>query len=340
MNKIQDVEIFGSGTWNGHEISSQDLDDMVESFNKTSRTVRPYIKLGHNEEQALLKSDGLPSAGWVDNLRRKGDKLVADFVDVPNKIKKLIENKAYRNVSSEVFTNIDILGEKHKKMLGAVALLGAETPAVMNLDDILAWYSIRPEFEAVNFANETKLDTITYENDFKGEFSMSEEKNLNPELDQLKNENEELKAKLSDSTDKFSTLEAAINELKEQNKRASQEIIEAKQREEDAKVSQFVSELKSEDLVSPAMSPYLKELFSNKQEFSIEDKTFDKFSIVKEILSLSKEFNKMNFSETTENTENKNNEEAKLLQFAKDNNLDLDKDFSKAYRLYAKSKEA
>ena len=138
---IPGVEIFSVGTWNGDEYSIEDLQGMVQAFEKHKTTVRPFLKLGHDEDQTLLQKDGYPAAGWIDRLYIAGEKLVADFSSIPKTIYQLITNKAYRNVSSEIYCNVNIGEESHKYMLGAVALLGADTPGVMNLSDILGMYT-------------------------------------------------------------------------------------------------------------------------------------------------------------------------------------------------------
>ena len=165
---IPNVEIFASGVWNGDKYTNDDLDIMVEAFNDPNHKLKPFLKLGHNEDQKLLANDGLPAAGFVSNLRRVGDKLVADFVDMPKKIFELVENKAFRKVSSEIFWNIQIAGKKFKRMLSAVALLGADTPAVSSLDDILEMYGIKSkEYEALK----------------QHSFLSMDDKNINPSAD-------------------------------------------------------------------------------------------------------------------------------------------------------------
>jgi hypothetical protein len=52
---IKGVEIFAVGTWNGDVFTSQDLDEMVLAFDANKATLRPFLKLGHNEEQTLKK---------------------------------------------------------------------------------------------------------------------------------------------------------------------------------------------------------------------------------------------------------------------------------------------
>jgi len=142
-----DVEIFSAGVWNGDEYTEKDLDEIVESFQEIGGIIKPYLKLGHNKEQKLLQKDGMPSAGWITNLKRKGDKLLADFKSIPKKIKELIDKDAYGRFSSEIYWNLKIDDKKYKKVLKAVALLGADTPAVRNLDDFINLYIEDREFE-------------------------------------------------------------------------------------------------------------------------------------------------------------------------------------------------
>src|SRR3990167_2384230 len=141
---IDSQEIFSTGLWNKDQYSEGDLDGMVEAFGKVG--FKPPIKLGHSETQKLLKGEGLPAAGWVENLRRAGDKLVCDFKRVPKKIAELIKAGAWRKKSAEVYW--DHLDEadstKFPRVLKAVSLLGEDIPAVTNLGDILALYKKLP----------------------------------------------------------------------------------------------------------------------------------------------------------------------------------------------------
>lgn len=140
---INDVEIFAAGEWNGDHYTTKDLDTLVESFNKTKESLKPYLKLGHSDQQKLLAEDELPAAGWIANLRRIGEKLVADFVGVPKKIYELIKQGGYKRISSEIYINPKIAGQIYDKALKAVALLGGATPAVSNLKDIMALYGMQ-----------------------------------------------------------------------------------------------------------------------------------------------------------------------------------------------------
>ena len=97
--------------------------------------------MGHNEKQELLQKDGMPAAGWVVNLKRSGKKLLADFMSVPKKIKELIDKKAFGRFSSEIYWNLKSGEKTFRRALKAVALLGADTPAVQTLDDFINLYT-------------------------------------------------------------------------------------------------------------------------------------------------------------------------------------------------------
>ena len=82
----------------------------------------------------------MPALGWVTNLRRMGKQLVADFRDVPRAIYDLIKRKAYNRVSAEVYWDYEDAGRKLPRVLKAVALLGAEIPAVTSLAALESLY--------------------------------------------------------------------------------------------------------------------------------------------------------------------------------------------------------
>ena len=120
------VEVFATGTHNGDKYTEADLDDMVAAFGHLD--YKPPLKAGHSEDRK-----GMPALGWVQNLRRMGEKLVADFIDLPRLVYDAIRDKRYNTVSSEVYWNLERGGKKYRRALKAVALLGAEIPAVANL---------------------------------------------------------------------------------------------------------------------------------------------------------------------------------------------------------------
>jgi len=109
--------------------------------------IYPPAILGH-DEQELLKNSGHPAAAWVHDVRvidaptpedPMGQKLQAKMGDAPGSVARLINRRAYRKTSAEVYDEppdgCRIPGVKGK-VLRAVAFLGREIPRVKRLEDI------------------------------------------------------------------------------------------------------------------------------------------------------------------------------------------------------------
>jgi len=192
---ISDVEIFAAGKWNGDEYSEADLDAMVESFNEIGGKIKPYLKLGHDKDQKLLQADGMPAAGWVNGIRRVGDRLLASFTAVPEKIYQLINSKAYGRFSSEIYWNLKEGEKKYKRVLRAVALLGADTPAVQTLDDFINLYTAN-EFEAMKSYHEIKEDQMNPEIEKNYTDKIAE---LETQLKAYADEKQELQGKIAEN---------------------------------------------------------------------------------------------------------------------------------------------
>jgi hypothetical protein len=133
---LREREIFRTGTWNGRKFTRQDLDDIVSAASEVG--YRPPLKLGHAEKS------GDPAYGWVENIKRVGNRLIADFVDIPDELAAAIKERRFDNVSSEIFFNLrrgveDGTTKLFRRALKAVAILGAETPAVSNLKPLSAF---------------------------------------------------------------------------------------------------------------------------------------------------------------------------------------------------------
>lgn len=131
---LRGAEIFSSGKWNGLEFTEADLDAIVASFNELAQAGRVPLKFGHNDEQAI--TDGQPSIGWVDRVWRDGGKLLADFSNIPQVVYQSIKDKLYNFVSVELLQDAERNGASFPWVLSAVALLGADPPAVSNLSDL------------------------------------------------------------------------------------------------------------------------------------------------------------------------------------------------------------
>ena len=349
-NEIKGVEVFSVGKWNGNTFQQADLDKMVEAFNKTQANVRPFLKLGHAEEQKLLQAEGLPAAGWVGNLYRKGDKLLADFVDIPKKISELIFKKAYRKVSIELFRNVEILEEKFDFLIGAVALLGAETPGVMNLNDILAQYKLKGYDSLEQYTHECG-DLVVKRNftNHGGQMdkdliaAKAEVENLKKDLEKAKKESEKFQADLKNK-------DQANEDLQEKIKQANEKYTNAAAELKKAKIEGQVAELEKEGLITPAMKPFAAQILDEDcEKFTIkkdkEEKEATRFEVVKHLFSLAKGAD-VNLEEDSDDTDGLAHKkdydkiDAEIDKYAKENKVSYGEAYSVVTEKYQKELQA
>lgn len=298
---ISGVEIFSIGTWNGDGYSSTDLDAMAESFSALGDKLKPYLKLGHGEGQGLLKSDELPAAGWVKGVRRMGNKLVADFVGVPRKIYQLLKAGAYKRLSVEIYPRLKVDGKEYRNALKAVALLGGETPAVQNLNDILALYAACGPVAAFS-NNEDGAAVKVYEynpalagengdktmNDLeaaKARIAALEKENADLKSGELKkfaDENKSLKAEAAESA---KTIKAEKDRADAAEAKVKEYADAAEAREIESAVSDLIAKKKIAPAQKEAVSAMLKGAKSQVNKFSVGGKEKSMSEIVKEFFS-------------------------------------------------------
>lgn len=121
---IQNVEIFAVGEWNGREFDRADLDAMVRAFNDLSLADRLPVKLGHEAK------DTEPAQGWISELRRDGDKLLATLTQVPAGLVDDIKAGRWRHVSIELLADVVADGANYPWVPAGLAILGSARPAV------------------------------------------------------------------------------------------------------------------------------------------------------------------------------------------------------------------
>ena len=223
---LQGVEIFRAGEWNGDKYSRADLDEMVRNFDRVG--YRPPVKLGHKA------ASGAPASGWVKSIRRVGDRLVADLMDLPKQIYEAIKGRRFDAVSAEIFWNLKRSGKTFKRALKAIALLGAETPAVSGLKPLRESFSAEDLRHVHVYA--TSEHVATSEDETMGDDAKLEE--MQAELEKLKAEKASLEQKLSTHDDdkaaavRIQAMAEEIKELKVANQRVAEErrgeLIEAK----------------------------------------------------------------------------------------------------------------
>ena len=254
---INNIEIFGVGTWNGMKFTKEDLEEIAKNTEVllSDGKHKPPLKLGHSSNQILKgQDDGDPAMGWIENIRVEGKKLLADFARVPNILVSAFKEGLYRQVSVEM-RHIDHTGW----VLTGVALLGADLPAVKNLNDLEAFLS--EKFDAGNPVDneEHELCFSTTEPILKGQ-DMSE---VNKEL-------EELRAKLSAVESENASFKSKENERAFSDKK-------------DSFLAPYKEDVESGKLSPAIFSKIEKEIDSKKSEFSEDKEVYISASLLHEV---------------------------------------------------------
>ena len=286
-NAIRSVEIFAPGTHNGEEYTEQDVDDMVAAAAKLD--FRPAIKIGHTKD-----APGAPAYGYVENIRKAGGKLVADLTDMHDSVVDAIRSKAYDRLSSEIYMNLKRGGQTFRRALKAVALLGAEVPAVANLVPLhkMEFAAAAGEYEAMaerdqdlNVADrallrtlEERLAALTQVHNEHKETSDMDIKELRGKIKELSEKVTALKA--SDAKDKDEKIAALSEQLamlaaEAEKLGGGEELARQLKAEQDARkadqtrIAQLEQKdrereatIKTEALKIPALRPAVKALYT------------------------------------------------------------------------------
>ena len=251
---LNGVEIFSTGVWNGDRYSEKDLDAMIENFDDVG--FEPPVKLGHNEEQSELQ-DGQPALGYISKIYKVGSKLVADFKELPKKVYDAIKRGNYKRVSSEIYWNYKANGSTFNRVLKAVALLGADIPAVTNLESIEGLYSNMGTGEVKYHYNGKESEIMEEKHD---EVSVNK---YEEEISQLRKEKEEV----------MKEYQAHKDEIKKTN------------------IASYMESLKTEGKILPVQYKEVEALLSTATEekvfsYSKDEKevNLSQFELVKSIL--------------------------------------------------------
>lgn len=265
-------EIFAVGKWNGMEFTEKDLDEIVENFDRLSEIHKIPLKFGHNKEQPV--TDGQPALGWVSRVFRKGQKLYADFTDMPNAVFNAIKNKLYRTVSVELLFDVDHDGKRYGQILDAVALLGADHPAVNTLADLDALLASRTEFTG---GRRVSFETIAGKRTKDPDPSNSEDSFMDKqELKQFVAEaidaaTSPLKTELERVTKDRDELKEKVD--KQETERAE---FEARQRKEKVVATRkHVTALLDRAVRDKTMTPAMREIYAEQIGVSDDDRVLD-----------------------------------------------------------------
>ena len=290
--------ILSVGTWNNTKFTSQDLDEIVNNYNELGGYRNVPCKLGHNNDQQMLQKDGLPASGWVTKLKRVGNTLVAKIDNVPRKIKELIENKAYRDVSVELLKNAKEEGKIYKWILTAVSFLGMDIPAVKGLGDFVALYGevdnnniVKILFKEVIEENTSEISNALTKDKIIEEEIMDEIK-FKEELEAKNAEVLKLAEEKREAEERISALEAEKLELTEEKRESEiKEFIDSYCKEDNMKILPAQKEMFCELLKS----------FSSEKVVNLSEESFSQKDMVAKILDLMPQ--QVDFSEISKNVE-------------------------------------
>ena len=119
-----EMEIFRAGDYGAKgSWTPEDLDAIAAD----------YTPERHEAPLTLDHASSGPAIGWVEHLRRVGDRLIAKVHGVPNVVAELIRRGNYKQRSAELVRKFRDTG---KPYLRAVSLLGAAIPEVKGLRPI------------------------------------------------------------------------------------------------------------------------------------------------------------------------------------------------------------
>lgn len=210
-------EIFAAGTWNGFPFTVNDLRKMAASFEALGDVLKVPLKLGHNDEQEM--TDGQPALGWVTALHVDAEatppKLIAEFDDVPSIVHEAFEKKLYRAVSIELDFDVRHKDIMYDFVITAVALLGADMPAVNVLNDLASFMSRNSQLAKSGYAAGSRG---TYSSIIKGNIGVS---NMDPK------EEAELRSELATAQVALAAQKANFTKLETDTEAAAKAATEA-----------------------------------------------------------------------------------------------------------------
>jgi hypothetical protein len=210
MNRF--IKIFKSGKYPQGSFTAEDLDKIVLNF-KTDRKDVP-LTVDHKKEG--------PAFGWINDLKREGDYLLASFRDVTDEMKSWVKKKMYQFRSTEIYPD-EVT--KRGAMLRAVTMLGAASPAVQGLgavaefraDDMKVLAFVSDEYNTVDMfeaePEKKQPDLFDKKDEKPTTYDWQVKYQSYKEQDTTREEIEQLKTKIKELEDEKKTVEYKITEV-------------------------------------------------------------------------------------------------------------------------------
>lgn len=214
-----------------HNFTEDDLDKIVSSYSEEAPIV-----VGHPKTNS-------PAFGWVEKLKRVGDKLFALPKQLNADFKEAVNNGSFKKVSVSLYPDLKL---RH------VGFLGAAAPAVKGLSPV----EFAEEAEIIEFA-ETVEEVQPFE---------EEEKDFNQSV-------EDLLAKIENLESTIETLKTQnpAGEFTEKIEKIEVENARLKKQLQNAEFNQYLSRKEDEGYLLPAQKKIALELL----EFAAETESYD-----------------------------------------------------------------
>jgi hypothetical protein len=201
--------------------------------------------------------------GWVSRVYREGSKLLADFIDMPKVVYDAIKKGLYKFVSVELLRNVQVDTRVVPLILDAVALLGADPPAVGILKDLQA-LTMR---KLHGFHGEASLAFTREFTNIGGREAMADE---NDDLKKLREDFARLQAERDAEKARNAELKAAAVEA-ESYKRRLEELTQATHAEKVEKHRKVVKEMFEKAVNNKEITPAARERFYKHFDVEADD---------------------------------------------------------------------
>jgi hypothetical protein len=184
------IEIARTGSFTDnrgqeHVFTTARLDEIAANYNRRKAGAMPEdapLVFGHPE-------DNQPAYGWASALKRQGQKLFAQFSQVPDSVREAVRQRRYKYVSMSLHP-----GNRHLRHVG---LLGAAAPAIKGLAPVEMSGSgettINFAASGLAAANGERADEAAKQNEQQGAKCMEDQKRLGQLEEQVKTLMEQVK---------------------------------------------------------------------------------------------------------------------------------------------------
>ena len=228
-------------------ITSKELDDMKKNFDLNVFKDGVPLTIGHPDEETLAH-------GWVSKLKREGNRLLMDAVNVTEAFYKLLMDHQLKNRSIGFWRKL----KAHGSVLFHVAFLGALAPGIEGMEPI----KLNLNLEGIEIF-EQEILTKTKEDEKKvKEFDMvnyTEEQHLSILSASLETQKTTLKKEHSDEVTKLTT---DVKVKDEKIEKLNTDITELNKKIEAVDIENFTAILIKDGKLDPAKKDATVQLFS------------------------------------------------------------------------------